>query len=199
MEELYGENLSGYNMVVARVDQDSIEEISERIKANLRDSRDVEKGKEDFSVQSYQELLETYNSVLNGIVGFIVLIALISVIVSSINTANTMITSVIERTKEIGIMKAVGAKNSEIFNVFLFESSVLGMVSGIVGVTIGWIITYGASILLNSIGWGFLSPHYSWSLFIGLIAFATVTGAISGAIPAWNASKVNPVDALRYE
>ncbi len=199
MEELYEGELNGYSMVVARVDKEGVGEVSERIKRNLRNSRDLEKGKEDFSVQSYQELLETYNSVLNGVIGFIILIALIAVVVSSINTANTMITSVIERTREIGIMKAVGARNSEIFNVFLFESSVLGLISGLIGVGVGFLITYAAGYLLNAIGWGFLSPHYSWVLFLGLIAFATVTGAISGAIPAWKASKTNPVKALRYE
>jgi len=199
MEELYGDELKGYNMVVARVDLEDISAVSENVERSLRNSRDVEKGKEDFTVQSYQELLETYSGVLNGVVGFIVLIALISVVVSSINTANTMITSVIERTREIGIMKAVGAKNSEIFNVFLFESSVLGLISGLVGVGVGWLITFSAGELLGAIGWGFLSPHYSWALFLSLIIFATLTGAISGAIPAWKASKTNPVEALRYE
>jgi putative ABC transport system permease protein len=199
MEEVYGNDLKGYNMVVARVNVDKIGIISERVEKNLRNSRDVEEGKENFFVQSYTDLLETYTNVLNGIIGFIVLIALISVVVSAINTANTMITSVIERTKEIGIMKAVGAKNSEIFNVFLFESSVLGFVSGLVGVGAGFLITFTAGTVLKAIGWGFLRPHYSWPLYLSLIAFATITGAISGAIPAYKASRINPVEALRYE
>ena len=75
----------------------------------------------------------------------------------------------------------------------------LGFVSGVIGVGVGFLIIYGAGNVLDSLGWGFLSPHYSWALFLGLIAFATFTGAISGAIPAWKASRVNPVEALRYE
>jgi putative ABC transport system permease protein len=127
------------------------------------------------------------------------LIALISVFVSAVNTANTMITSVLERFKEIGILKSIGARNSEIFKIFLFESGFLGFVAGSIGVLVGWAASdFGAGILDN-LGYGFLSPHYSWSLFIVLILFATLTGAISGMIPAWKASKINAVDALRYE
>ncbi len=127
------------------------------------------------------------------------LIAFISVIVSAVNTANTMITSVLERFKEIGVLKSIGARNSEIFKIFLFESGFLGFVAGVIGVTLGWLATDLGAGILDNLGYGFLSPHYSWVLFVGLIAFATFTGAISGMIPAWRASKINAVDALRYE
>ena len=82
-------------------------------------NRNLEEGKEDFTVQSFDDLLEDFSNALDLIIGFVVLIAFISVIVSTINTANTMITSVLERYKEIGILKAVGAKNSEIFKIYL--------------------------------------------------------------------------------
>jgi len=144
-------------------------------------------------------MIKTYSTVLNGIIGFVIFIALISVLVSAINTANTMITSVLERVKEIGVMKAIGAKNSDIFNLFLFESAFLGFVAGVLGVLAGWFASYSIGQLLKSLGWGFLSPYYSASLFVGLVLFATLTGAVSGAIPARNASKIRPVDALRYE
>ena len=110
-----------------------------------------------------------------------------------------MITSVLERVKEIGVMKAIGARNSEIFNMFLFESGLLGLISGTIGVIVGYLITDFAGNTLENLGWGFLSPFYSWELFAGLIFFATLTGAISGVIPAIKASKTNVVDALRYE
>ena len=110
-----------------------------------------------------------------------------------------MITSVIERTKEIGVIKAVGAKNSELVKIFLFESATLGGIAGIIGVVVGYGVTSLAGSVLDSLGWGFLAPFYSWELFVGCILFATATGAISGVIPAIRASKVNTVDALRYE
>ena len=124
---------------------------------------------------------------------------MISVLVSAINTANTMITSVLERYQEIGILKAVGARNSEILKIFLFESSFLGFVAGVLGVLFGFILTSIAKSIINSFGWSFLSPYYSWGLFLGCIAFATITGAISGVIPAIRASKINPIESLRYE
>jgi putative ABC transport system permease protein len=196
---LYGEDVKGYGWIIARVDVSDIERVIADVEDNLRDSRDLEEGEEDFFVQSWQDLMDTYSNVLNGIVGFVILIALISVVVSAVNTSNTMITSVLERFREIGIMKAVGARNSEVFKIFLFESAVLGFIAGCFGVFLGWGLTFAADKLLYYFGWGLLSPHYSWYLFAGLILFATITGAISGAVPAYRASKINPVEALRYE
>lgn len=188
-----------YGMIIARVDKDNIDDVADEVERRLRQHRDLDKGKEDFSVQSYADLLESFTVVLDIIIGFIILIALISVLVSAVNTANTMITSVLERFKEIGVLKSIGARNSEIFKIFLFESGFLGFVAGVIGVTVGWAgATFAAGILDNA-GYGFLSPHYSWVLFAGLVLFATLTGAISGMIPAWRASKINAVDALRYE
>jgi putative ABC transport system permease protein len=192
-------NKTGYSMIIAKADKTQIENVVDNIEKALRKSRELEKGKEDFYVASFQELLNSYMSALNIIIGFVILIALISVLVSAINTANTMITSVLERVKEVGTMKAIGAKNSEIFAIFLFESSILGFVAGLIGIFFGFIITFVAKQILSNLGWSFLSPHYSPSLFIGCILFAVVTGAISGVAPAVNASRTNVVDALRYE
>ena len=198
-DEIYGKNNYSFGWIIARVGVEDIDRTIEKVEDNLRDFRNQEEGKEDFFVQSFQDMIETYSSALNIVVGFVILIALISVIVSTINTANTMITSVLERYKEIGIMKAVGAKNSEIFGIFLFESGFLGFIAGVIGVLLGWIISLLAGSILASLGWSFLSPYFSYELFIGLILFATITGAISGVIPALTASKTNTVDALRYE
>lgn len=198
IDELYGEDNS-YAWAIAYADISEIDFAVESIEKSLRKHRNLEKGKEDFFVQSFEELIESYSGALNIVVGFIILIALISVLVSVINTANTMITSVLERYKEIGILKAIGARNSEIFKIFLFESSFLGFVAGCFGVLLGFIITYIAGAVLDNLGWGFLSPYYSFGLFALCILFATVTGAISGVIPAIRASRINPVDALRYE
>ncbi|MBU0760992.1 MAG: ABC transporter permease [Nanoarchaeota archaeon] len=199
MEELYADDNLSYGMLIARVDVKNIDEIIAKIEKNLRKERGLEEGQEDFYVQSFQDLIESFAIALNVIIAFVILIALISVVVSAVNTANTMVTSVLERIKEIGIMKSVGAQNSEIFKVFLFESAFLGFVAGVLGVALGWLVSYIAGVILDNFGWGFLSPHFSASLFLGCIAFATLTGAISGAWPAWSASKIRPVDALRYE
>lgn len=199
MPELYPDDKLSYSMIIARVDKDNVDAVAERVEEKLRQHRDLEKGKEDFTVQSYADLLESFMVVLDIIIGFIILIAFISIIVSAVNTANTMITSVLERFKEIGILKSIGARNSEIFKIFLFESGFLGFVAGVIGVLVGWGVSNVGAKVLDDFGYGFLSPHYSWTLFVGLILFATLTGAISGMVPAWRASKINAVDALRYE
>lgn len=193
------EDLS-YAMIIGRVaNKDKIDATIEDIEKSLRRERGLKEGKEDFYVQSFQELIDQFSTALDIIIGFIVLIALISVIVSAVNTTNTMVTSVLERTKEIGIMKAVGARNSVIRNIFLFESSLLGLVAGVLGITAGYICTEIGKAALIGVGYGFLQPHYSPMLFFGAILFSTVVGTISGVAVAIQASKQNPVDSLRYE
>ena len=199
MEEVYSNETLSYSWIIAKVDKSNIDQVVKDVENNLRKERNLDKGKEDFFVQSFEDMIATYKTVLDMVVGFIILIALISVLVSAVNTANTMITSVLERIREIGVMKSIGARNSEIFKIFLFESSFLGFVAGCLGVLLGLIITFIGGKILLSLGYGFLKPDYSFILFFGCIAFATLTGAISGVIPAYKAMKINPVDALRYE
>jgi putative ABC transport system permease protein len=199
LEDLYPDDNLSYGMIIAKVDTTNLDKVSENIEKSLRKERDLDKGKEDFSVQSFADLLESFSVALNMVIGFIILIALISVLVSAVNTANTMITSVLERVKEIGIIKSIGARNSTVFGIFLFESGFLGLIAGVVGVGLGWGASALGESILDSLGWGFLAPAFPIELFVGLILFATITGAISGVFPAYRASKTNIVDALRYE
>lgn len=198
-EDLFSEENLSYGMIVAQVNVENVEGTVERIEKSLRDERNLKKGKEDFSVQSFQDLIEGFASAINIVVGFVIFIALISVFVSAVNTANTMITSVLERTNEIGIIKSIGARNSDILGIFLFESSFLGFLAGLIGVFLGWAISSFGGFLLDNLGYGFLQPAFPFALFFSLVIFATLTGAISGVWPAINASKISPVEALRYE
>lgn len=199
LDELFpGENLS-WGWMVARVDIDDIDGVVDKIERVLRNHRNLDEGKEDFSVQSFNDMIEGFSSAINIVIGFVIFIALISVLVSAVNTANTMITSVLERTKEIGVIKSIGARNSSVLGIFLFESGFLGFVAGVVGVLIGWGLSVFGGNLLDKLGYGFFQPAFPWILFVGLIIFATLTGAISGVYPAIKASKTNPVDALRWE
>lgn len=198
-EELFP-NESSYAMIIARVeDKDKIHQTVEKIEKALRKNRGQKEGQEDFFVQSFDDTIKIYSSALDIVVGFIVLIALISILVSAVNTANTMITSVLERYKEIGVLKAIGAKNSDIFGIFLFESAVLGLSAGAIGVFFGIVFSQIGKMLLIKYGWSFLSPLYSAELILGCILFATITGIISGVVPALRASRISTVKALRYE
>jgi putative ABC transport system permease protein len=93
----------------------------------------------------------------------------------------------------------MGTRNSEVLGIFLFESAFLGMLAGVLGVMLGFVMTTIAGSILANLGLSFLTPYYSIWLFVGCILFATFTGAISGVIPAIKASRINTVDALRYE
>jgi putative ABC transport system permease protein len=97
------------------------------------------------------------------------------------------------------VLKAIGARNSEIMTIFLIESGIQGTIAGVLGVCVGALLSYIGGEILASLGWSFLKPVFPLVLFIGLILFATVVGVISGILPAYNASKKNPVDSLRYE
>ncbi len=199
MQNLFGEDIS-YSIIMGQViDANTINQVTERVEKNLRKNRGLDEGEEDFFVQSFADAFETFTNVINIVVGFIFIIVVISAIVASVNTANTMVTSVLERIKEIGVMKSMGARNSTIQVIFLFESGILGLIAGLVGVGVGWLFSSAAGQLLDNLGWGFLSPVFYWWLFALCISLAVVVGAVSGMFPAVFASKQKPVDALRYE
>ncbi|HLC96464.1 MAG TPA: FtsX-like permease family protein [Candidatus Nanoarchaeia archaeon] len=188
-----------YSVLVGQASLKDLDATIDRVEKSLRKERNEEEGQETFFVSSFQDQVEAFGAVLGGISLFVFFIALISVVVSAVNTANTMVTSVLERVQEIGIIKSIGARNSEIFHIFLFESSFLGFIAGMIGVALGWLITAATGAILKTAGWGFLSPLVSPYVVIGGILFATLVGAISGVAPAVNAMRKKPVEALRYE
>lgn len=175
----------------------------------------LNENKKDFSVTNPSSMQETLQETMSTLTLFLGAIAAISLIVGAIGIANTMFTSVLEKTKEIGIMKAIGTQNKDIMTIFLLNSGLIGLVGGIGGVILGVL----SSTAINALagmgtttstsmrgpgGGGMLSmlggsSAISFQLVIGAILFAVVIGMIAGAIPAYRASKLNPVDALRYE
>jgi len=177
--------------------KDLMDKAQEDIERLMRKRRDVKVGEEDFDVQTPQSILEKINSILGGIQAFIIIIASISIIVGVVGIINTMATSVLERTKEIGIMKAIGAKNSDIFWQFLIESGMLGLIGGIIGAILGVAMGYVGILGINT----FIGSSANLNLSIPLILFSLagsfIIGAVSGIAPAMNAAKQNPVEALR--
>jgi len=188
-----------YDMIVARVDNiNRVEDVSAEISRKLRQDRGEKVGEESFSVQTPLQALGAINTILNIINAIVVGIALISLLVGGIGVANTMYTSVLERTKEIGVMKAIGAKNSDITWIFLIESGLLGLVGGIVGALIG----LGIALLIGAVadsalGQDLFRIQINYALLIGAVTFSFVIGIISGVAPAIQASKLKPVEALR--
>jgi len=174
--------------------------VAENIKRDLRRSRNVKEGEEDFTVQTTSQLISSFNVILNALLGIVIGIALISLFVGGVGIMNTMYTAVLQRTNEIGVMKAIGAKNSDILKIFLIESGMLGLIGGVIGIIIGM----GLSATVAFIGRTFLNTillkaYFPWYLIVGALLFAFVVGALSGVLPAIQASKQSPVEALRYE
>jgi putative ABC transport system permease protein len=184
-------------IVVVLKDTDLIEKTKENLESALRHTRNVDRGEEDFDVSTPEAALETVNQVLTGVQIFIVIIALISVIVGAIGIVNTMTTSVMERRKDIGIMKAVGAKNSDIFLQFLIEAGMLGLAGGITGILAGSALSYFGTVGIASFLGTEVMPDVNILLIIGTLIASFLIGAISGIIPAIKAAKQNPVEVIR--
>jgi len=174
-----------------------IERTKEDIEKLLRSRRNVKIGEEDFEVSTPEASLDQVNSILGGVQAFIVIIAFISIFVGAIGIVNTMTTSVLERRKEIGTMKAVGARNSNIFYQFFVESSLLGLVGGLAGALFGTLIgVFGTIALSNWLGVE-LGIKIDFLLIIASLLGSFTIGGIAGIVPALNAAKQNPVEALR--
>ncbi len=189
-----------YLYVMARVAPDQNPTlIADKLEESFRKHRGQEEGEEDFFIQTFEELMATYATVITIINAVLFLIALISVVVAAVNIANTMYTSILERTSEIGVMKAVGAKNSFIMFVFMLEAGILGLIGGIIGILIGYGAANIGGYIAEMNGLAMLKPAFPLWLIIGCLLFAVAVGALSGLMPAIRASKLKPVEALRYE
>ena len=199
METLYDiKDKFGY--VAVRAEPNVIpSELAEKIQEKLGKHKGQEEGKEDFYVQTFEDMMATFTNITDILNGILILIALISLIVASINIMNTMYTAVLERTKEIGIMKSIGAKNSSILRIFILESGLLSLVGGILGVGFGYLIASIGGKVAASAGYSSLQPVFPWYLIVGCLLFAFVVGCLAGFLPAKQASELKPVDALRYE
>lgn len=179
---------------------EDLKQIADRAERALMKFRDVDEKTIDFTLQTPEELLATIGTILNILTAFLVGIGAISLLVGGIGIANTMYTSVLERRKEIGTMKAVGARNSDILLIFVIESGILGLLGGSLGLVVGIIVAktieYIAAVYIGS---NLLRASLNPILIIGSLTFAFLIGVVSGLAPSYQASKLKPVDTLRYE
>jgi len=193
MRDLFDDQNS-ISFIFAKVKPGSdIDEVAKRTTAELKKLR----SEESFQVVTPEQLLEQLGAILSILQGVLVGIAAISLIVGSIGIASSMYTSVLERIKDIGIMKAVGASNEEITLIFLMEAALVGFVGGVIGIIIGLgiaqLIGFGAA----QAGFSLLKITIEPWLIVFALIFAVGVGTISGYFPARRAAKLNPVDALR--
>jgi len=155
-------------------------------------SRHVTEDTRDFTLNSNAATAELRAEMLGTITLFLTAIAGVSLVVGAVGVANTMFTSVLEKTKEIGIMKAIGARNNDILMIFVFNSALIGLVGGIIGVILGILL----SKLLAIAG---MVTLVNYGTVLMILTLSVGIGMVSGLIPAINASKLSPVDALRSD
>ncbi len=178
---------------VKATDVKNLDETKEEISSIMRKARKIPLGKrDDFGVNQQSAFRDTYNQLTSLIKIIGLLITSLSLVVGSVGIANIMFVSVKERTKEIGIRKAIGAKRRTILMQFLVESSVICLMGGIIGIGIAFPI----SLLIDA----FVLPTAMplWVVVLGLF-ISLLFGVLSGFFPAYNAAKMDPVDSLRYE
>jgi putative ABC transport system permease protein len=187
-------------------DSESADEVMNSIEQKLMLSRHVTNSTKDFTITSAQSMQETISSVMGTMNLFLTGIAAISLVVGAIGIANTMFTSVMERTRQIGTLKALGTTNFEIMKLFVFESAMIGFVGGLIGIFLGFIASGVISemgIRMMGIGgrggMGTSLTAITPQLVLFAIGFSVFIGIISGLLPARRAANLQPVEALRYE
>jgi len=197
--DLLGITDEEYSVLVAQADAgQDIDALSDRILRAIRRDRGQKEGREDFTVQTSGEVIATFGTILTIVQVILSGIAAISLLVGGIGIMNTMYTSVLERTREIGIMKSIGARNSDVMWIFLIESSILGGIGGLIGILLGVLMSKLVELMAYYF-WGpnLLQASIPWYLVLGALAFSLVIGTVSGLLPSRNASRMRPVDALR--
>ncbi|MEM4244586.1 MAG: ABC transporter permease [Candidatus Nanoarchaeia archaeon] len=184
-------------------DTDLIEDTISQINSRLMLVRAENERTKSFSVSSVKEMQETISQSLSTMTLFLSAIAAIALLVGAVGIANTMFTTVLEKTKEIGIMKSIGAKNKDIMLMFLFNSGMVGLAGGVIGALVGIGASYVmSSIITANINMGRMrlgSAVVTPETLILILGLSIGIGILAGVIPAYRASKMNPVDALRYE
>lgn len=191
---------TGFDWIFAQVD-DGFEpsEVKENVETELRNRRGVPEGEEDFTVSTSEDLLDSFNSILSVVSGVVVGIASISLFVGAVGIMNTMYTSVTQRTREIGVMKAIGAQKRQIMFVFLLESAVIGFLGGLTGVIVGVSLSWLGAVGITQFAQLTIRPYLGIELLAGSLIFSIVLGVISGVLPARRAANLEPAEALRYE
>lgn len=187
-------NATPLEIIATLKNDEDIDEVVGEIEEYFEDKY----GKRSIYVASSEQMLELVNQMYGLITMVLIGIASISIIVGGIGIANAMVASVMERTKEIGLLKAIGASDNKILTMFLLEAGFIGMVGGLVGITIGYGISFLVSYIAELSGF-VLQSNFSIEIILGALLFSMFVGMISGYFPARKAAKLDPVEALRYE
>ncbi|HXF99443.1 MAG TPA: FtsX-like permease family protein, partial [Bacteroidota bacterium] len=190
----YGKNTRSVNIMVKALNREVFDDALEQTRMILRAERNVPPGEpDDFDYFSNDSVLKTFNEFTFYLRVGIMLVSFIALVAAGVGIMNIMLVSVTERTREIGIRKAVGAQKRDILSQFIIEAVALCQIGGVFGILLGILAGNVVSILIEA---PVIIP-WDWVL-IGFVACSTV-GIVFGVYPAWKASTLDPIEALRYE
>jgi putative ABC transport system permease protein len=181
-------------IMVKATSRDKVQDVVEKIERKLEQAH----GEKDFQVMSTENIIKQAGVVLTLVQIVLIGLAAISLLVGGIGIMNTMLMAVMERTREIGVMKAIGATNERVLSIFLLEAGMIGLVGGIIGTIFGYLIALIVSFASKTAGFA-LPIEINFFVTIGALAFAMIVGMVSGFIPARRAAMLDPIEALRYE
>ena len=186
--------------MVAANSKEVIPSVIKQTETVLRDNHNItDISKDDFYVQTQDDIVKTLGIITTVLTVLLTSVAAISLIVGGIGIMNIMLVSVTERTREIGLRKALGATNKNILSQFLTEAVMLTLAGGIIGITFGSILSWLMTLVLNSFfNLGFTFAFPLMGAFWGVLV-STLVGFVFGIFPAYTASKKSPMEALRYE
>ncbi|NMB59865.1 MAG: FtsX-like permease family protein [Chloroflexi bacterium] len=185
-------------IVVQAASAETVNKATEDISNILRTRHRSPVGSDDFQVISQQSAVSMVSSITNVLTVFLGGIAAISLLVGGIGIMNIMLVSVTERTREIGLRKALGAKKSDILIQFLVESALLSLFGGIIGIVLGWLIAFVVGKVAAATGTEF-TPEVGLNAILLATLFSTAVGLFFGIYPANRAASLQPVEALRHE
>jgi len=183
---------------VSAIDADSVKIAEEEVSIILRDRHNIKLGENDFNILSQEVFLDMASTVTGVFTVFLGGVAGISLLVGGIGIMNIMLVSVTERTKEIGLRKAVGAKKKDILTQFLIESSLLSVIGGIIGIILGWLLSLGIGRVAAASDF-LLNPAITLNSVLLATLFSAAVGLFFGIYPANRASQLEPIEALRSE